>query len=399
VTGLGAVTAFGPGVAALVDGVAAGGCAIGPLTLFAHHGRCRVAAEVPTVPEVATHVFPPATARRLSRSDRLALAAAEEACRDAGLGPEVRRAAALYLGGSVGGMQEAAFAWRGRATGEQRRWRLSRLVATPVAVTGAVVAQALGIFGPRITFCTACSSSALAVAEAAAAVAGGVVEVALVVGTDALCHLTYAGFDALQALDHGPCRPFDAERAGLSLGEGAAALVLEHAGHARGRKADILAYVLGAGMAADAYHPTAPHPEGAGALRALRQALEAAGVPPHAVDYVNAHGTGTRQNDAIEVGVLREVFGERLPAIPISSTKSQLGHTLGAAGAIEAVVSVLALRHGIVPPTVNLREPEDAWQSLDFVAGRSRRQALGIAVSSSYGFGGHDVSLVFGRGD
>jgi len=397
VTGLGAVTALGPDVASLAAGLAEGRCAIGPLTLFEHGGRCRIAAEVPDLPASASRGLPPATARRLSRSDRLALAAAAEACRHAGLEPPERAGVAVYVGASVGGMHEAEAAWRRRRTGADHRWRLSRLVATPVAVSAAVVSQALGLFGPRATFSTACSSSALAVAEAAAAIGRGRMRVALALGTDGLCRLTYAGFDALQALDPAPCRPFAADRAGLSLGEGAGALVVEDLEHARARGARILALVLGAGIAADAHHPTAPHPEGAGALRALRAALDAAGVTPEAVDYVNAHGTGTRQNDAVEVGVLRTVLGTRLRRVPVSSTKSQLGHTLAAAGAIEAVVTVLALETGLLPPTVNLRTPEPAWGDVDFVPVPGRRQPLRIALSSSYGFGGHDVTLVLAR--
>lgn len=394
VTGLGAVTAFGSGVPALARGVEDGRCAIGPLTLFRYAGRCRIAAEVPALPPLAAGPVPPATGRRLSRSDRFALAAAAEACGEAGLDADERRAAALFVGGTVGGMQETALAWRRRITGIDRRWRLSRLVGTPVAVSAAVVAQTLGLLGPRATFSTACSSGALAVAEAAAAVERGVVRTALAVGTDALCHLTYAGFDALQALDGSPCRPFDGSRAGLSLGEGAGALVLEDVEYARARGRRILAYVLGAGIATDAYHPTAPHPTGRGALCALRGALAAARVAPEAVDYVNAHGTGTRQNDAIEVAVLRAVFGDRLAEIPVSATKSQLGHTLGAAGAIETVVTVLALDTGVLPPTVNLRTPDEAWRDLDFVVTPGRRKPLALAVTSSYGFGGHDVTLV-----
>lgn len=397
VTGLGAVTAFGTGVPVLARAVEEGRCAIGPLTLFPHTGRCRLAAEVPALPPAPDGPLPPATRRRLSRSDRFALAAAAEACRQAGLDAGERRRAALFVGGTVGGMQETALAWRRRAAGPDRRWRLSRLVATPVAVSAAAIAQAFGILGPRATFSTACSSGALAVAEAATAVERGIVETAVAVGTDALCHLTYAGFDSLQALDESPCRPFDGSRAGLSLGEGAGALVLENAERARARGRPILAFVLGAGIASDAYHPTAPHPVGRGALSALRSALEAARLSPEAVDYVNAHGTGTRQNDAIEVAVLREVFGARLTEVPISATKSQLGHTLGAAGAIETVVTVLALHGGVLPPTVNLRTPDERWQDLDFVVTPGRRRPLAVAVSSSYGFGGHDVTLVLAR--
>jgi 3-oxoacyl-[acyl-carrier-protein] synthase II len=401
ITGLGAVTALGGDVAALGAAMADGRCGIGPLRLFPYRGRCGIAAEIPEVPARTLDGgpgLPPATARRLSRPDRFALAAAIEACRSAGLDPAARRGAALYAGATTGGMFEAERVYRRRAQGAERRYRLSRLVGTPLAATAAAVAQALGLHGPQATVSTACSSSAFAVAMAAEAIRRGAAQVAVALGTDGLCRLTYAGFDALQALDPRPCRPFDRDRRGLSLGEGAAALVLEEASHARARGARARAVVLGHAATSDAYHVTAPHPEGAGALAALRAALRAAGTPPEAVDYVNAHGSGTRQNDAVEIGVLRAVFGPRLASIPISSTKSQLGHCLGAAGAVEAVVTVLALDEGIVPPTVNLVEPEPAWADLDLVRVPGRRRPLGVAVSSSYGFGGHNVTLVLGHG-
>jgi 3-oxoacyl-[acyl-carrier-protein] synthase II len=398
VTGLGAVTACGGDAAALTAALADGRCGSGPLTLFAYQGRCRIAAQIPEVPlSKLGAALPPATVRRLSRPDRFALAAAVEACRSAGLEEPLRRDAALFVGATTGGMFQTEEEYRRRQSGADRRYRVSRLLGTPLATSGVAVAQGLGVLGPQATVSTACSSSALAVAMAADAIRHGEARVALAVGTDGLCRLTYAGFDALQALDPEPCRPFDRARRGLSLGEGAAALVLEDAEHARARGARARAVLLGHASTSDAHHVTAPHPEGAGALAALRAALARAGVGPDAVDYVNAHGSGTRQNDAVEVGVLRAVFGRRLPDVPVSSSKSQLGHCLGAAGALEAVVTVLALDEGIVPPTVTLAEPDPAWADLDFVPAPGRRRPLGVAVSSSYGFGGHNVTLVLAR--
>jgi 3-oxoacyl-[acyl-carrier-protein] synthase II len=259
------------------------------------------------------------------------------------------------------------------------------MLGTPISTAAAAVSQGLGVYGPQSTVSTACSSSALAIAMAADTIRRGAARVALAIGTDGLCRLTYAGFDALQALDPDRCRPFDRDRHGLSLGEGAGALVLEDEEHARARGARARAVFLGHGSTTDAHHVTSPHPEGARARAALHGALAAAGLSADAVDYVNAHGTGTPQNDAVEVAVLRATFGPRLGRIPVSSTKSQIGHSLGAAGAIEAVVTVLALEDGILPPTVSLREPDPAW--------------AGVALSSSYGFGGHNVTLVFGRPD
>jgi 3-oxoacyl-[acyl-carrier-protein] synthase II len=390
ITGLGVVTALGGDVPALAVALGDGRAGIGPLSLFPYRGRCAVAAQIPEVPSPGlAATLPPATRRRLSRPDRFALAAAAEACRDAGLGDDLRRA--------CGGMLETEREYARRARAAGSRYRLSSLLGTPIATAAAAVAQALGMRGPQATTSTACSSSALAVALAADLVRRGTVPVALALGTDGLCRLTYAGFDALQALDPEPCRPFDRERRGLSLGEGAGALVLEDVEHARARGARVRGVLLGHGTSTDAHHPTAPHPEGAGALAALRAALAAAGVAPEAVDYVNAHGTGTPANDAVEVAVLRAVFGRRLPRVPVSSSKSQLGHCLGAAGAVEAVVTVLALEQGILPATVSLVRPAPEWEDLDLVPAAGRRAPLGVAVSSSYGFGGHNVSLVLGR--
>jgi 3-oxoacyl-[acyl-carrier-protein] synthase II len=397
ITGIGAVTALGADVTALAAGVAAGRCGIGPLTRFKHEGRCRIAAEAPEASAAALSALPRATARRLSGADRFALAAAEEACRDAGLGAEARRGAMLYVGATTGGMRQTEEAYRRRRAGEDARFRLSRLLGTPLSTPAAVVSQALGVFGPRATFSTACSSSALAIAAAADAVVRGRTQVALAIGADQLCRLTFAGFDALQALDLEPCRPFDRDRCGLSLGEGGAALVLEDAAHALAREARVHAVVLGYATATDAHHVTAPRPDGAASRRALCEALAMGCVAPEMVDYVNAHGSGTRQNDEVEIAILRGVLGPRLPRVPVSSSKSQVGHCLAAAGAIEAVVTVLALETGVVPPTANLRAPDPAWADLDLVLEPGRRAPMRVAVSTSSGFGGHNVTLVLGR--
>jgi len=397
ITGLGTVTALGSDVSALAAALADGRGGIGALTLFPYRGRCAIAAQVPELTAGVVAALPPATGRRLSRPDRFALAAGTEACRDAGLGPAERRAAAVHVGATIGGMHEVGEAYGRRFTGVDRRLRLSRVLAMPLSTTAAVLSQALGLFGPRSTYSTACSSSALAIAQAAESVRRGAAPVALAVGTDGLCRVTYAGFDALQALDPEPCRPFARDRRGLSLGEGAAALVLEDLDHARARGARVHALLLGDATTADAHHVTAPHPDGLGAAAALTGALAAARLSPDAVDYVNAHGSGTPQNDAVEMSVLRRVLGGRVGRVPISSTKAQHGHCLGAAGAVEAVVTVLALERGLLPSTRGLRAPE--WDDVDFVPEPGRRAALGVAVTSSYGFGGHNVTLVLGRAE
>jgi 3-oxoacyl-[acyl-carrier-protein] synthase II len=266
----------------------------------------------------------------------------------------------------------------------------------PASVTD-LVARRLGIVGPRTTIMTACSSSATAIGRAADLVRLGRVAVALAGGAEGLCRLTYAGFNALRAVSPEPCRPFDAERKGLSLGEGAAVLVLEEEMHARARGAEVLGFLAGWGMTADAHHMTAPHPEGDGAARAMLAALADAELAPEAIDYVNAHGTATPHNDAAEVLALRRVFGERAARLPVSSTKSMVGHTLGAAGAVEAVASLCALRGGYVPPTMGLERPDPAFGALDFVPGAAREARVGAVLSSSFAFGGNNTVLVFTR--
>jgi 3-oxoacyl-[acyl-carrier-protein] synthase II len=398
ITGLGAVSALGRGVDTLRAGLVSGRRAIDTLALLPYEGRCRLGAEVRESVDAGGELAP-ATRRRLSRPDHFALAAAGEALGDAGLDAAARYGAALVVGATTGGMRETEAAygrWRADAT---TRLPLSQVLGTPLACAAAAVSRAFAVYGPQETVSTACSSSALAIGRAADLVRRGETSVAIAIGTDALCRLTQAGFDALQALDPQGCRPFDRGRRGLTLGEGAAAIVLEDAAHARARGARVRARCLGWGSATDAHHPTAPHPDGAGALAALRHALADAGTAPEAIDYVNAHGTGTPQNDATEIMVLRAVLGTRATRVPVSSTKSQIGHCLGAAGALEAVVTVLALEGGLLPPTVALREPDPVCADMDLVPTSGRRADLATAITSSYGFGGHNVTLVFARGE
>jgi 3-oxoacyl-[acyl-carrier-protein] synthase II len=387
VTGLGAVSPFGAGVKAYWDGIAAGVCAIRLATLIETEGfRCRIAAEVPE--GVA------GSARR-SRADRFALAAAREALDDAGLAREERGEAALLVGAVGGGMLEAETWYWARRRGE-RPAGFRALRAMLPSSHAAVVGSALGLGGPRETLVTACSSGAAALAVAADLVADGVSPVALAGGVDALTRICFMGFNALKLLDPGPCRPFDRDRRGMSIGEGAAFLVLEERARARARGARIYAELAGYGMTTDAFHVTAPHPEGEGMTRAMRSALDRAGVAAGAVGYANAHGTATPQNDRIEARALREVFGEG--GLLVSSTKSMIGHTMAAAGALEAVATVLALVNELVPPTANLATP-DPDVALDCVPRVAREAALELAISNSFGFGGQNVTLLFGRGE
>jgi 3-oxoacyl-[acyl-carrier-protein] synthase II len=385
VTGLGAVSPFGLGVKAYWDGVRTGACAIRPLTLIETEGfRCRIGGEVPEAV--------PGSWRR-SRADRMALAAAREAVEDAGLGPRERRDAALIVGAVGGGMLEAEAwywsAWRGTPPAGPPHGALRAVLPYSHAD---VVGSSLGLGGPRETVVTACSSGAGSLALAADLIASGVTPVALAGGADALTRICYMGFNALKLLDVAPCRPFDRDRRGMSIGEGAAFLVLEDAEHARARGVRTYAELAGSGMATDAFHVTSPHPAGEGMVRAMQAALAQARVLPEGVGYCNAHGTGTLQNDRIEALALRTVFGAG--RLLVSSTKSMIGHTMAAAGSLEAVATVLALVHETAPPTANLTNP-DPEVAFDCVPGAGREVALEHAISNSFGFGGQNVTLLF----
>jgi 3-oxoacyl-[acyl-carrier-protein] synthase II len=395
VTGAGTINALGRDCRSLLHALSESRCGIGPVGVFDTAGyRCHVAAEVREL--CAPPDLPASLGRPLSRTDLLAIHAAREAVGVAGLGPADLAGAGIIVGGTVGGMlaaEETIFRHFDEPT---RRFRPRDVSSFPVWATSEVLAALLGARGPRLTLSTACTSSANALAVAADVIRAGRCPIILAGGSDSLCRTTFAGFNSLQALDPEPCRPFDRDRRGLTLGEGAAVLVLEDADRARARGAAPWAYFAGHGLSADAHHMTAPRPDGAAAAFALRRALAAAEAPPDAVDYVNAHGTGTPANDSVETRVLKTVLGAHAYRVPVSSTKSMTGHCLGAAGAIEALISILALRHDLVPPTLRLAHA-DPECDLDFVPHVARHHPVGLVVSNSYGFGGTNASLVFTR--
>jgi 3-oxoacyl-[acyl-carrier-protein] synthase II len=387
VSGLGVVSPYGVGVKSFWTGLAAGACAIKPISLIDTEGfRSRIAAEVPAEAVAALGV-----SRRRSRADRLALAAAREALADAGLEGPARRRAGLLIGAVGGGMLEGEdWYWgevRGRPSSGMRALR-SILPLSHAETLG----WRLGLTGPKETVVMACASGAASIALGADLVRAGVTPTALVGGVDALTHICFMGFNALKLLDPTPCRPFDRDRRGMSIGEAAAFLVIEDADHCRARGGRVHARLAGYGMTTDAHHVTAPHPEGEGMIHAMQQALADAGLQPSAVGYVNAHGTGTPQNDRAEALALRRIFGEG--GVLVSSTKSLVGHTMAAAGSVEAAATILALQHGLLPPTASL-EHLDPDVPFDCLPGTARPADVGAALSNSFGFGGQNVSLVF----
>ena len=392
VTGVGVVSSLGTGAMPTFRRLVAGERGFAPVTAFDPNGaRCRIAAGVDGLDPSA--VAPHAERNAWSRTDALAVLAAREA-----LG------SARFSGGRLG----IAHAGTAGAMLETERdlfasaapfepIRAARFLTDPLSATTERLVRALGASALSSTLCAACASSAIAVVQAMDWVERGTVDVALAGGADGLCALTFFGFEALGALDPEPCRPFDVARRGLSLGEAGAFLVLEREGRARAREAKILAFLSGAAIGAEAHHVTHPEPSGERAAELVRSALDRARLAPGDIDYVNAHGTGTQPNDRMEAKALRASLGDAVSTVHVSSSKGQLGHTLGAAGALEAVVTVLALSEGEVPPTAGLEAPEDL--ELRHVMGRGIARPLRAALSCSFGFGGTGAVLLFENAD
>jgi 3-oxoacyl-[acyl-carrier-protein] synthase II len=390
VTGLGVVSPYGSGRRAFWHGLVAGRCAIGPISLFDTEGfRARIGAEVP-----AAAALPRASQRR-SRADRFAVVAADEAVLDAGLSRAELRPAAVVIGGIGGGMlgAETWFWQRERDGVDDPALRTALRSVLPFAHAD-VIARRYATTGPKETVVLACSSGGAALGLAAEWITSGAVPLAIAGGVDAMTRICFMGFNALKLLDPEPCRPFARDRRGMSLGEGAGFVVLEDEEHARARGARGYAELASYGLTTDAWHLTAPHPDGEGSVRAMAEALDRARVPASAVGYINAHGTGTPQNDRVEAAALRKLFDP--DSLLVSANKSLLGHTMAAAGALEAVATVLTLVHDLVPPTANLAEP-DPDVPFDCVPHVARPATVECALSNSFGFGGQNLSLLFRR--
>jgi 3-oxoacyl-[acyl-carrier-protein] synthase II len=390
VTGLGAVSALGFGADVMFRRLCAGERGIGPLSLFDPlDARARVVGQVTGLDVGA---IAPGGDPSLSRTDAMALLAAREALAQAGRHGTL----GVAVGGTTGGMLETEAALVGNSAERVEPERARRLLDYPLDWTATHLAAVLGAVR-HSTVCAACASGAVAIARAVAWLERGEVDQALGGGADGLCRLTFFGFNSLGALDPGPCRPFDRARRGLNLGEGAGFLLLEREETARARGAQILGFLVGASIAAEAHHITHPEPSGAPSAELIRRALRSARLERGDVGYVNAHGTGTAQNDSMEARALHGAFGEHVARVLVSSSKGQLGHTLGAAGALEAVVTVLGIARGTAPPTAGLEDPEDS--TLRHVVGRAVATPIDVALSCSFGFGGTGSVLVFEHGD
>jgi len=392
VTGLGAVTSLGVTVEETWRALLAGQCGIRPLTLFDPSAyRTQTAAQIDRIPDDFIH---PTRKRRMSRADRIGIVAAREAIEAAGidLDHEDPTRIGVILGGGVSGLMDSEANYARMLAGKKPR--PSRFLNhQPDAITDRI-SEYFGLRGIKSTITTACSSSAVSMGYAFDAIRRGLADVVLTGGSDVLARLTYGGFNALRSVDSNPCRPFDRNRKGLSIGEAAGILVFEESERARRRGAPILAEFRGYGVTSDSYHMTAPEPSGQAGARTVAAALVSARLNPDEIGYVNAHGTATPANDSAETNAMKLALGDRARAIPISSTKSMIGHSLCAAGGIEGVISVLALRDQVAPPTIHLEEPDPACD-LDYVPEGSRPVPIRAVLSSSFAFGGNSAVVAF----
>ena len=395
ITGAGIVTALGLGWKPNAEGFRAGRPAFRPVSLFdVSRQRVKTAAEV----ELPEALPPTSLSRRqvgrLDRAGKMLLLAANEAWQQAGWKPAVNLP--LVLGTTAGGMSLGEDYFRQAVQSPARHRRQpTRAIHYQPQVQARMVLDALGFGGPITIISNACASGSNAIGQAWSLIRCGQAERALAGGYDARSLLVFAGFDALQALSPTVCRPFDARRDGLALGEGAALVALETLEHAQRRKATILGELIGYGTTIDQHHLTQPQPEGNAALTAMNLACDAARVGPQEVDYINAHGTGTVLNDSAEAFAISRWAGPRAATLPVSSTKASVGHLLGAAGAVEAVICLMALREQWLPVQAAFATPDPAC---NFPIVRHPRDArVNVALSNSFGFGGVNATLILRR--
>jgi 3-oxoacyl-[acyl-carrier-protein] synthase II len=410
VTGMGALTPLGNDVAAFWDGLVNGRSGIGRITLFDPATvPSKIAGEVRGFDAGA--VMPKKEVRRNDRYVHYAWAATAEAMRDAGLPNPITDEALAWRTGAIIGSGIGGINTMIRDIIEAHEEGIDRI--GPFLVTAMIPDMAAGYVaiyanarGPNYATVSACSSSNHAIGASLNAIRRGEADVMIAGGAEAgIGEIPVGAFCAMRALSTGrndepekASRPFDAERDGFVMGDGAGILVLEELEHARARGAAIHAEVVGYGATDDASHITLPAPGGRGAVESMRVAIEDAGLTADDVDYINAHGTSTPPNDRSETAAIKTVFGERAYRIPISSTKSMTGHLMGAGGGIEAIASIRAIETGIVPPTINQEHP-DPDCDLDYVPNEAREAEVEIAMSNSFGFGGHNATLVFRRYD
>jgi 3-oxoacyl-[acyl-carrier-protein] synthase II len=393
ITGLGVFGSIGGNAEEFLQSLKNGRSGIGPITLFdTSKYPCKIGAEIRNYrPE---SFFGKKELKKLSRADQFGLLASEEAVKTSGIHSYPSEEVGVCLGAGAGGMFEAETYHREVLL--KGKSKPSLLWPFIPSYTTDRVAERFGFSGPKFTVTTACSSSATAIGYGADLIRSGKSKAVLCGGSEALTELTFGGFNSLKAMDPSPCKPFDRKRAGMSLGEGAGILILEGFDEAEKRGAKILAEFLGYGIGGEAYHITAPEPTGTNEARIMKEALEESGLASTQVDYINAHGTGTPLNDKVETLSIKNTFGERAYSIPISSIKSSVGHCLGAAGAIEAIASILSMVHQFIPSTLN-HQGGDEDCDLDYVPGKPREKEVKVVLSNSFAFGGNCTTLILGK--
>jgi 3-oxoacyl-[acyl-carrier-protein] synthase II len=393
VTGIGVVSPYGIGMKNLESGLLAGKNCLNPVR-DVYPGFVGSLAQVSDLPHVVSKL-----GVRYSRTDLLAIAAAEDAVAGIDRQQAFFREGAVVIASTVGGLSEIdpgimedPGAWYRQGDG------LAKARSYSVARAAASVGEHLEIRGPDCGVSVACASGGTAIGLGANMLLDGLVPMVLAGGTDGLCPFTMSGFSSLQSLDKDPCRPFDINRKGLNLGEGAAVLVMETLAGAQARGANVLAVLRGWAMGNDATHPTAPQKQGTGLAQCISNAMKMARATVEEIGYVNAHGTGTPLNDIAEVNAYELAFRGRISPVPISSTKSYFGHCLASAGSIEAAISIAAIRSNSIVPTLRLKDPIES-SVVDWVKDEVRHQPVNTAISVSVGFGGSNAALLFGRAD
>ncbi|MDD3652918.1 MAG: beta-ketoacyl-ACP synthase II [Desulfotomaculaceae bacterium] len=404
ITGLGIISPVGTGLERFWSSLTGGVSGIRRVTRFdpSNHST-KIAGEV--VDFEHTKFLDKKEARRMDRFTQFAVAAAGMAIEDAGLNLEVedRNRVGVILGSGIGGI--GTLEEQAKVLAEKGPGRVSPIfVPMMISNMGAAqVAISYRLFGPNVTSVTACASSSNALGDAFKMLQWGYADIMISGGTEAsITPLAMAGFCSMKAMStcndepEKASRPFDARRDGFVCGEGSAILVLETLEHALSRGARIYAEIAGYGSSCDAYHITAPDPEGHGAMSSMLSAAKDAGITPEEVDYINAHATSTPIGDRAEVKAIKNVFGAHAYKLAVSSTKSMTGHLLGAAGGLEAAVCVMTIDRGVIPPTINYEYPDDECD-LDFVPNVAREAKVNVALSNSFGFGGHNATLVFKR--
>lgn len=400
ITGLGAITPIGKNVEETWKGIKEKKCGIGKISLFdASNYKTSLDAEVKDYDP--SQYFDRKEAKRLDRSSQFALIAAREAFQDSGMTEENTdlERVGVFVSTGIGGLKTIQEQCEVNCTKGNNRVSPMFIPMSIANMPSGNIAIDLGLKGESISIVTACASSTHAIGEAYKTIKYGSEDAVLAGGTESsICEVGIAGFENMKALSYATDEnrasiPFDKERSGFVMGEGAGILVLEELEHAIKRRAKIYAEVIGYGATSDAYHITSPAPEGEGGARAMKRAIEDANIRPEEVDYINAHGTSTHLNDSCETMAIKTALGEASKKVMVSSTKGNIGHLLGAAGGVEAIICTKALEDQLVPPTIHYREKDEKCD-LDIVPNELRKASLNIVMSNSLGFGGHNSSIV-----